>query len=636
MRKSDPLKNFVVENRASRVAMNAINKGDQVARGMGNLHVRKQGESMKSTCRKLSESALVLLALLTLDASASEPAVHRSNSLQGPYPWNYAGVLPRIARPALMAGNCGASTPVPRVLLAGDSWAQYMWDDDAHNIVFDKFGMADHLAVSRSLGSNPGSGYSGPEYAISGSEAREWVDTVHFPWIANVVTALQNAPTIDTVMLSIGGNDVLAGKPDGGWYKGMDVDVPGSETTFFARLLDDSTTIAGAITATRPQVDVLLSSYEYPNFNVGFWCFLYACQKRKDLSRDPTNALITDSELNGMMLNIESRRIAWTNANPRLHFDHGVGEMHYYYGDGTTAPGILPRPGQQAPAYLPFPAGNPTKPSIRDNFRLVSGISADPIHLNPEGYLYKVAVQTESYFFPKFRGEVSQTLNSLGGTLDGWSDGTNAASDHIIVGDDGTHLIHGIASFDTSTIPASAAIESASIYLLQDARTGSNPFVSGALGNPQLDVAASFGAPNIEPGDALASADASNAGCFVGSANDRYYALRIDLTPAAIAAIRRDGITQFRMQFSNTDAGANRVEFSTGDAQSNSGEEWQTTSHIEQIVQADGSSVARTVAVTSLVHRGLAEILGSAKPILDIRYLDRIFKDGFESQPGAN
>ncbi|MEP6880677.1 MAG: hypothetical protein ABI866_01725 [Dokdonella sp.] len=576
----------------------------------------------------------VLLILPTLAMSFNvSAAVSNPGELnrQGPYPWNYQGVIARAPRPLLMAGACASTTPTPRVLLAGDSWAQYMWDDDAHNTIFDKFGMADHEAVSRSLGSNPGSGYSGPEYAISGSEAREWVDTAHYPWVANVVTALQAKPTIDTVMLSIGGNDVLAGKPGGGWYKDMDLDVPGSEETFFARLLDDSTTIADAITATRPNVDVLLSSYEYPNFNVGFWCFLYACQKRRDLSRDPNSALITDGELNAMMLNIESRRIAWTNANPRLHFDHGVGEMHHYYGDGTAAPGVLPRPGQQAPAYLPFPAGNPAKPSIRDNFRLVSGISADPIHLNPEGYLYKVAVQTESYFFPKFRGVVSQTLSALGGTFDGWTDGSTAGSDHIIVGDDGSHLIHGIVSFDTSMIPASEAIESASIYLLQDARSGSNPFVSGNLGSPQLDVAASFGAPEVEPGDALAPADASNAGCFVGSANSRYYALRIDLTPAAIAAIHREGITQFRMQFSNPDSGTNRVEFNTGDAQAITGPEWQTSSHVEEIVQADGSTVPRSVAVTALVHRGLAEILGSAKPVLDIRYVDLIFKDGFET-----
>ncbi len=505
-----------------------------------------------------------------------------------------------------------------------------MWDDNAHNMIFDKFGMADHLAVSRSLGSNPGPGHVGSQYAISGSEAREWVDTANYPWTANVVAALEAEPSIDTVMLSIGGNDVLAGKSGGGWYKDMNLDVSGSEEAFFARLLNDSTTIADAITSTRPQVDVLLSSYEYPNFNVGFWCFIYACAKRNDLSRDPTNSLITDGELNAMMLNIESRRIAWTNANPRLHFDHGIGEMHYYYGDGVSAAGILARPGQYAPDYLPFPAGNPARPSLRANFRQSGGVSADPIHLNPQGYLYKVAVQTESYFFPKFRGIVSQTLSSLGGQLDGWSDGSNVGSEQILVGDDGTRLIHGIASFDTSSIPAAEVIESASIYLIQETRNGSNPFVSGNLGNPRLDVAASFGAAEIEPGDATAPADASDAGCFVGSANDRYYALRVDLTAAAIAAIRRDGITQFRIQFSTIDAGANQVGFETGDAQTFIGPGFRTT--LDQVEEqlTDGSVITRSVYGTTVVHRGIAEILGSAKPFLDIRYVDRIFKDGFD------
>ena len=56
------------------------------------------------------------------------------------------------------------STPpallVPRVLLAGDSWAQYMWDDGSHNDIFDRFGFEDRRAVSRSLGSDPGPGHT--------------------------------------------------------------------------------------------------------------------------------------------------------------------------------------------------------------------------------------------------------------------------------------------------------------------------------------------------------------------------------------------------------------------------------------------------------------------------------------------
>ncbi len=427
-----------------------------------------------------------------------------------------------------------------------------MWDDDAHNAVFDKFGQADKRAVGRSLGSNPGAGYSGPEYAISGSEAREWVDAANYPWIANAVAGLDALPTIDTVIFSLGANDVLTGKSDGGWYKDIDLDAAGSEQALFDRILTDSATITDAFKAAGSSVDVLVSSYEYPNFNVSwFSCWIYACPKRKDLSRDPTNALVSDAELNGMILDVESVRIGWTNADSRLHFDHGVGEMHHYYGDGTAVPGVLPRPGQQAPDYLPFPGGNPNKPSLRENFRLATGVSADPIHLNPAGYLYNVAVQSETHFFPRFRGEVSLTLTSLVGELDGWSDGSQLGTDAIRVGTRGGGLIHGIVSFDTSAIPADATLEAASLYLLQDSRSGTNPFVAATLGAPRLDMAASFGAPEIEADDASAPADVSDVGCFVGSANDRYYALRIDLTAEALNAIRRDGITQFRLQFSS-------------------------------------------------------------------------------------
>ena len=585
-------------------------------------------------------AACTLLASLSASvagAIAAEPTQGTvpSATWQGPYPWNYSGTLERRPRPSLMAGACNA-TPTARVLLAGDSWAQYMWDDDAHNEIFDKFGQADHRAVSRSLGSNPGPGYSGPEYAVSGSEAREWVDTADYPWIANVVAELVAEPSIDTVMFSLGGNDILAGKSGGGWYKDMDLDVPGSEQALFTRILADSSTIIDAITAVRPGVDVLVSSYEYPNFNVSaLWCWIYACPKRRDLSRDPDNALVSDAEINAMNLDVESRRIAWTNANPRLHFDHGDGEMHYYYGDGVSAAGVLPRPGQQAPDYLPFPGGNPLRPSLRENFRVVSGIPADPIHLDAEGYLYKVAVQTESYFFPKFRGEVSQTLSSLGGAFDGWTDGVAAGTDDIAIGDDGTRLSYGLVSFDTSAIAPDAVIESASLYLVQDTRSGSNPFVTDALGAPRLDVAASFGAPEVEPGDASAPADASDAGCFVGSADASYYALRIDLTPAALAAIRRDGLTQFRIAFSNTDPGINRIRFNDGDAPPLTGPEYRETVKQVDEVQADGSVVTRTLRGTALVHRGVAEIIGNAKPFLDLRYLDLIFRDGFELPGGA-
>lgn len=487
----------------------------------------------------------------------------------------------------------------PRVLIAGDSWAQYMWDDGSHNDIFDKFGHEDRRALSLSLGSDPGPGYAGPEYAISGSEARQWADTANYPWIANMVAALEANPTIDLVLLSIGGNDILAGKSDGGWYKDMDLDTPGSEAALFDQIEANTLAISDAALAVRPDIRVMISSYDYPNFNVGFWCFVYACPKRRDLSRDPDNDLITDAELNDMMVRIEERRIGWVNADPRLLFDHGVGLMHYFYGDGIAAPRTLPYPGQTPPAYAPFPGGNPLRPSLRANFRKPNGIDADPIHLNFDGYQYKITSETETHFFPRFRGAATATIFSQGGANDGWTDGAVIGTSGVRVGDTGTALAAGIVSFDTASIPDGATITGAAIYLTRDALTGTNPFTSSAFGTPAVDVVrGTFGGAAVEASDATAPADAVAAGFIAGSAKSNGYAIRVEITGAGLAAINDSGLTQFRVRFPTPNAGtaADYVVLRDGDA------------------PPPGPGGPPT----------LAEYMGSSAPFLDVTYTEPV------------
>jgi hypothetical protein len=457
----------------------------------------------------------------------------------------------------------------PRVLLAGDSWAQYMWDDGSHNDLFDRFGQADKRAMSLSLSSDPGPGYLGSEYAVSGSEARHWVDTANYPWIRNMVAALEANPTIDLVVLSIGGNDILAGKSGGGWYKDMDLDQPGSEAALFDRLENDTFTIVNAALAVRPDIKVILSSYDYPNFNVGFWCFAYACPKRADLSRDPTNDLITDQELNQLMVEVETRRIAWANAHDRVEFDHAVGLMHYWYGDGVSAPLALPYPGQLPPFYLPFPGGNVNRPTLRANFRRPNGLDADPIHLNFAGYQFKIAGETETTFFPLFRGEMTETFASEGGVFDGWSDGSSSGTGRIRIGDNGAVPYSGIVSFDTSSLPDGAVVTGAALYLVRESATGTNPFTSGAMGQPVLDVVTgSFGGAAVEPSDATAPAGASNVGDAIGTAKGNGYALRFEIGAAGLEHLNGSGRTQFRIRFPAASSGttADYVAFLDGEA----------------------------------------------------------------------
>lgn len=466
-----------------------------------------------------------------------------------------ANLLPQALPP-------GVATP--RVLIAGDSWAQYMWDDGTHNTIFDRYGHAEKLAVSRSLGSDPGPGYTGPQYAISGSEARQWVDTANYPWIANMMADLVAYPSIDRVVLSIGGNDVLAGKSDGGWYKDMDLDVAGSEAALFNRLRDDTETIIEAALAVRPELHAVISSYDYPNFNTGFWCFLYACPKRDDLSRDPSNDLITDAELNGLMVLVEDLRIGWRNGMTRVDYDNSVGLMHYFYGDGVSGPRVLPRPGFVPPTYEPFPGGNPQRPSLRSNFRS----APDPIHLSVEGYQYKVVQQTEGIFLPHFRGGALMTFFSRGGMEEGWIDYPSQGTAALRLGDTSSGIYRSILSFDTSAIPDDATITAARFYMTRTGLIGVNPFSSGALGIPQVDVMqGTFGDPSLEADDAFTPATASNTGFLAGNVAGNGHALGVEITGAGLAAINRTGLTQFRLYFPNSgsSSGSDAVSFSDGD-----------------------------------------------------------------------
>ncbi len=473
---------------------------------------------------------------------------------------------------------CPSNSSEPKVLVAGDSWAQFMWDDNTYNEIFDKFGIADSDMVSRSLGGNPGAGYNGPEYAISGSTAKEWADKTNFPWIDNVIDEITNNPTIETVVLNIGGNDILAGRSGDGWYENMDTDTPGSEQALFERIMNDTNIIINEVQTVHPNVEFLISSYDYPNLNA----IVTGGILRGRISYDDNN-LISDAGVNQMMLSIEGFRIN-NLPNDKVFYDNSIGLSHYYYGDGVSNPGTLPFPSGDT-----F-GGNPERPTLRSNFR--SGF--DPIHLDKEAYEYKMINQTTSYFLPKMRKEVTTTIFSSGGTQDGWTTGSTIGTTQVRVGDLNTgESYKGILSFDTSSLPEEASIDGVSLYIIRNGENSSNPFESGALGAAQVEVkTGTFGTANIENSDFSATADALNAGCFHGTVTANDYALRIDLNADGLAAINKSGITQFRLSFPDTNANADYIDFNTGDS----------------VLDNDITTVS------------IGDYMSSAKPFLDIEY----------------
>ena len=533
---------------------------------------------------------------------------------------------------AQIPSNCD-NISAPKILIAGDSWAQFMGDDEVYDDVFDAYGFSDYFFVTETLGSSPSLPYNGSAYAVSGSEARQWVDTDNYPYIANMVQALQNDPDITTVILSIGGNDVLAGKSGGGWYKDMDLDNPGSEQALFNTIMANTQVIIDAALDVRPNLKVIISSYEYPNFDVEFGtCWIYACPKRRDLSRDPDNDLITNEELNQMMITVEEQRQMMVGGQSRVEYDNGIGLMHHIYGDGVSGPGILPAP-EGTPPYTP--GGNPLLPTLRENFR----IFGDPIHLDADGYDYKVRNQADNFFFNEFRGSPQATFFSEGGSNDGWVDviANNTSTSGIRMGDDGglfsgaTNDWRGILSFNTESLPNNAMITGAVLYLTRSGEGGgSNPYTLGDR-SPRLDmISGSFGNPGIELSDGTAPADGVDVGCFHGTVLNDNDITRIDIDPSYFSLINSQGLTQFRLYFDVADWSANYISYFDGseDGLTSGGQRYSGRQRSQIIYQEktilvedeNGEAIETTIEIPALAALGVSDIVGTTAPFLDLTF----------------
>lgn len=156
------------------------------------------------------------------------------------------GTRSRIAVVAalLAVAAPAAAQSTPRVLLVGDSWAARFWDTQALRQTFAAHG---HPEIVE----------QGAVTALAGTTAAEWTDPAFLQLITDEVAS---TPTLQVVQITLGGNDFLDGEPDG-WYVGMP-----DQAAFFARVTADVATVVDHTLALDPDLRVLVSGYDYPNF----------------------------------------------------------------------------------------------------------------------------------------------------------------------------------------------------------------------------------------------------------------------------------------------------------------------------------------------------------------------------------
>ncbi|MEM6796339.1 MAG: hypothetical protein AAF725_20375, partial [Acidobacteriota bacterium] len=134
-----------------------------------------------------------------------------------------------------------------RVLLVGDSWAGGFWFNHTLRGVFAANGRPDITE-------------QGDLTALGGSTAEGWGQ----PESLQLLTAeLNTFPTIDTVQLTVSGNDFLAGSEGGGWFVGM---AAAQEAAMVARIATSMGVTVDHVLAHSPAMEVVISLYDYLNF----------------------------------------------------------------------------------------------------------------------------------------------------------------------------------------------------------------------------------------------------------------------------------------------------------------------------------------------------------------------------------
>jgi lysophospholipase L1-like esterase len=258
-------------------------------------------------------------------------------------------VLLAASLSCLAAGGAAAED---RILLAGDSWAWFMYINNAFPRALKSEGLED-------------CGVTGIYTTVPGSTARDWTNP---DWLANIRRELEKQPTVDIIHLSVGGNDFL-----NHWHGEIS---PEEKETLYAGVVRDTEIIVRYCLGIRPAIRVAICGYDYIN-------------------RKKRNATIP--ELNTAGQELARRKMELAQRIDRCEYIHNYGVMQYFFG---YPPALKPLetayPGQ-APDFKPWPGGD-------RRFGNPPAAMFDAIHLSREGY-YRLARHCVNVLYKKWLAE---------------------------------------------------------------------------------------------------------------------------------------------------------------------------------------------------------------------------------------
>ncbi len=408
-----------------------------------------------------------------------------------------------------------SETPVSRVLLVGDSWANFMNLDQT---------------ITAGLRN---AGHSDKKFASSLAVAENGADTEDFVAGGGKQQLIQDLidanPEIDIVHLSIGGNDLL-GEYHISWTQAK-VDSLLHEVGL--RLNE----IIEFLKSTRPGMRVFWAGYTYPNFEEVIEGNPFGPSNHPFFDLWDGMGQPTALQLNQILNDYSDTLSLQAMNDPMLDFVPAQAILQYVHGQ-TEPLGVAPN-GTFDPFEATLPYGFPEYPSNKSTMRNQI-IFTDCFHLSPEAYLDMMSYQTEKFYQKYFMDDLY--LLSEGGSTDGSVTSAGDVNGTIRMGEEGGNEVAAVLTFDTQTM-ADTTLEAASIFLRLDDISGTNPITGNDL---QLKmVSGNFGATaDVEADDFAATADVTGVPCRFGSNNDGHW-IRIGLTDEMLMNLDNATTTQF-------------------------------------------------------------------------------------------
>ncbi len=233
------------------------------------------------------------------------------------------GALLAIALLLASVASAPASAS-PKLLLVGDSWAEFMLFHDSMGQAFAANGHPQLETV-------------GALTSIGGTTAAFWAEPNQLALIDGELAA---HPETQWLQLTVGGNDFGAGAAGGGWHTGLDA---AASAALFDSIATDVATIVDHLLAAHPDLIIVLSLYDYANLVESLTLGLAGpCTDFWNNVGQP------DSLVYNTALTAFTQRLAQlTSGRPRLRHVSHLGLMQFQFGfpDQGIAPGDLPLPG---------------------------------------------------------------------------------------------------------------------------------------------------------------------------------------------------------------------------------------------------------------------------------------------------